>query len=76
MSAEPAMSNSVCPQCGTGFRCGMEGGDVDCWCAALPPLLPVPAKPGFGAALPACLCPECLSARLGASGGECGRGWP
>jgi len=65
MSAEPAMPNSVCPQCGTGFRCGMEGGDVDCWCAALPPLLPVPAKPGFGAALPACLCPECLSARLG-----------
>ena len=32
-----------------------------CWCAALPPG-PMPAEPG------ACLCPECLRAKLLAEG--------
>jgi hypothetical protein len=42
----------------------MEGGDAVCWCASLPPLLPVPGK---SAAIPpgaSCLCPDCLKARL------------
>ncbi|MCM2308698.1 MAG: cysteine-rich CWC family protein [Sulfuritalea sp.] len=56
-----AAPTSVCAQCGAQFRCGMEAGDAECWCARLPPLLPLPAD----AAAPAtCLCPDCLRQRL------------
>jgi hypothetical protein len=74
MSAVSAAATSVCSQCGKGFRCGMEGGDVECWCAALPALMPVPAQAGTGVAVPACLCPDCLTARLDLSCGERGTG--
>ena len=57
--------NSVCRQCGAEFRCGMEGGDAQCWCAGLPPFMPLPDS----AAAPACLCPACLQARLRLAGG-------
>ena len=61
MSA-PAAAN-LCPQCGAQFRCGMESGDAECWCAALPALLPLPAK-ADPAAPATCLCPACLKGRL------------
>lgn len=66
MSAAPAAAapTNVCPQCGAQFRCGMEGGDDECWCSALPPLLPVPATSDPGLAAASCLCPACLKARL------------
>ncbi|MCC7310040.1 MAG: cysteine-rich CWC family protein [Sulfuritalea sp.] len=73
MRAGQARTISVCPQCGKAFRCGMECGDAECWCAALPPLMAVPAPAGTGATVPACLCPDCLSARLSPSAGEPGR---
>jgi len=41
-----------CSGCGKEFRCGGAAGDPDCWCAALPPLQPVPGR--------SCLCPRCL----------------
>lgn len=50
-----------CAQCGAPFRCGMEGGDAECWCVSLPPLLPLPAADSPSAG---CLCPTCLQARL------------
>ncbi|MDZ4255015.1 MAG: cysteine-rich CWC family protein [Sulfuritalea sp.] len=56
---------SVCAQCGAQFRCGMEAGDAQCWCASLPPLLPLPA-PVEGAAPATCLCPACLRQKLAA----------
>ena len=61
---------SVCAQCGAEFRCGMEGGDAECWCASLPPLLPVPPAESVIAAA-SCLCPACLQARLSLA--MCGR---
>jgi len=59
-------ATNVCPQCGARFRCGMEGGDKECWCASLPPLLPVPVPATGSADSPgaSCLCPECLKAKL------------
>ena len=67
-ASEAAVPTSVCPQCGAQFRCGMEGGDQECWCASLPPLLPLPAQsdPGSPAT---CLCPVCLKERLFPAGG-------
>ncbi|MDA8257625.1 MAG: cysteine-rich CWC family protein [Betaproteobacteria bacterium] len=50
----------TCARCGAPFRCGMEAGDAECWCAGMPPLLPVPAA----SAAVGCLCPACLQARL------------
>ncbi|MDP1610956.1 MAG: cysteine-rich CWC family protein [Sulfuritalea sp.] len=61
-SATAAPTN-VCPQCGAQFRCGMAAGDHECWCARLPPLLPLPAL-SDPAAPASCLCPDCLKARL------------
>ncbi|WP_409574982.1 cysteine-rich CWC family protein [Sulfuritalea sp.] len=62
MSASAAPTG-VCAQCGAPFRCDMEAGDAECWCARLPPLLPLPA-PADPAAPATCLCPACLRQRL------------
>ncbi len=64
---ESEAPTNVCPQCGARFRCGMEGGDKECWCASLPALLPVPVALKSDPDSPAvnCLCPVCLKARLG-----------
>ncbi len=56
--APPAIGPSVCPRCGTGFRCGMVSGDATCWCTQLPPLLPVPAADDTTTT---CFCPKCLA---------------
>jgi hypothetical protein len=42
----------ACARCGTRFDCGLGG---DCWCAAEPATLPLPASPAED-----CLCPACL----------------
>lgn len=63
MVSATAAPTSVCPQCGAQFRCGMEGGDEECWCAGLPPLLSLPA-PADPAAPATCLCPACLKKKL------------
>ncbi|MDR0701943.1 MAG: cysteine-rich CWC family protein [Azoarcus sp.] len=47
----------TCPRCGARFHCGAHTGK--CWCAALPPLLPVPAPGEAG-----CYCPDCLAGVL------------
>ncbi|MDP2821878.1 MAG: cysteine-rich CWC family protein [Sulfuritalea sp.] len=62
-----AAPTSVCPQCGAQFRCGMEAGDQECWCASLPPLLPLlplPAQSDPGSPAASCLCPACLKERM------------
>ena len=66
MNAVPATAvpTNVCPECGVQFRCGMEGGDKECWCATLPAVLPVPAKAGQEPVTASCFCPVCLNARL------------
>jgi hypothetical protein len=43
-----------CPRCGAVFVCGNEAGAASCWCAELPPVLPVPGAGG------GCYCPACL----------------
>jgi len=43
----------ICEACGTAFDCGLGG---DCWCAAEPFRLPIPA----GRSTDDCLCPTCL----------------
>lgn len=58
---------NVCPQCGVQFRCGMEAGDMECWCARLPALLPLSAQAGDDPAAAQCLCPACLQLRLAAT---------
>jgi hypothetical protein len=47
-----------CAICGSEFSCGADRGA--CWCAELPPL---PAERRVAGA--SCLCPACLSQRLG-----------
>ena len=68
--SEGAEANSRCPRCGSSFRCGMVGGDRECWCARQPPLAPLPVPPAGTAA--SCFCPACLEAvraeRLGTAG--------
>ena len=69
MNVEPAtvVPTNLCPQCGAQFRCGMEGGDQECWCASLPALLPVPLKTESAShGSVSCLCPACLEKRLAA----------
>lgn len=37
---------SVCARCGATFSCAMADGDGSqpCWCASLPPVVPVPGR--------------------------------
>lgn len=57
-----------CPECGSAFVCGMAAGDAECWCARLPPLLPVPALAAapldISGAKVCCLCPVCLQRKF------------
>lgn len=56
-----AASRAVtCARCGANFECGLSG---QCWCAAEPYRLPMPA-----AALEDCLCPACLRKAAAAQG--------
>jgi hypothetical protein len=59
-------ATNVCRQCGAPFRCGMENGDKECWCASLPALSLIPAKVDGDSAAASCLCPACLQLRLAA----------
>jgi len=52
----------ACTACGTPFTCGMVAGAARCWCADVPPALPVPAA-GAG-----CLCPACLRSAVERAG--------
>ena len=55
-------ARETCSRCGASFGCGM--GQGSCWCAELPPLMPVPRSgeaSADGDGDPAsCLCPPCL----------------
>ncbi len=44
----------ICVRCGASFRCGNVAGDPTCWCAELPPVMPLDA------AATSCFCPACL----------------
>ncbi|MDP2819100.1 MAG: cysteine-rich CWC family protein [Polaromonas sp.] len=56
--------NSSCHRCGAAFRCGMVGGDNECWCVKLPHLMRVPASSASttntGTTGASCFCPACL----------------
>jgi hypothetical protein len=54
--SRPDDARSRCAQCGAPFRCGMQSGDPNCWCASLPAL---PLERLRAGAL--CLCPACLA---------------
>ena len=55
--AEP---NARCGNCGAPFTCGLAAGCAECWCAALPNVVPVPQVD----ATVSCLCPACLEAAV------------
>lgn len=63
--ARPAgeAANQRCDSCGEGFSCGMKAGAEKCWCAELPPVMPVSGD--------ACLCPKCLRAEAEKRVGLC-----
>jgi hypothetical protein len=48
----------ACGKCGSAFVCGMAAGAEHCWCADLPPLMPL-ADTAAG-----CYCPACLRVML------------
>jgi hypothetical protein len=58
----------ACARCGTTFECGLNG---DCWCAAEPYALPMPASPTED-----CLCPACLRKTAEAPAAEALAGMP
>jgi hypothetical protein len=64
VAPESSVANSRCAQCGAEFRCGMEGGDKECWCASLPPLMSLPESSATGSPAAGCFCPACLKAKL------------
>lgn len=41
-----------CPRCAAEFFCGGDSDTGRCWCAELPPIIPVTDE--------GCLCPKCL----------------
>lgn len=45
-----------CVRCGTEFGCGAAEGRERCWCADLPPVMPVTDE--------GCLCPDCLKKEI------------
>ncbi|MDI1236263.1 MAG: cysteine-rich CWC family protein [Polaromonas sp.] len=56
-------SNASCPRCGAAFRCGMVGGDAECWCVKLPHVMPVPSSnpsSSIGTSEASCFCAACL----------------
>jgi Cysteine-rich CWC len=55
MEAKKEPAEAHCARCGAAFGCG-AGGAAPCWCAALPPLEPVPGR--------GCLCRACLEREL------------
>jgi hypothetical protein len=69
MSETPsrAAANSRCAKCGAEFRCGMEAGDQQCWCASLPSFMPLPAASEPGSTEAGCYCPTCLKEMLRAT---------
>jgi hypothetical protein len=53
---------STCTRCGAQFGCAMaDGSDAPCWCAELPPVVPVPGAEAR------CWCPACLRQHLAGS---------
>jgi hypothetical protein len=68
-AAAPAAVNSRCAKCGAEFRCGMEAGDPECWCASLPPLMPLPLPLPSDPDVVGCFCAACLKSALGSSTG-------
>ncbi len=47
----------MCSRCGAQFPCGALPGQSRCWCAELPPIMPLAAEGD-------CFCPECLRAEI------------
>ena len=53
MHSEVAMQQlKQCPRCAAEFVCGAASETERCWCAELPPIMPVTDE--------GCLCPTCL----------------
>jgi hypothetical protein len=53
----------TCARCKAQFGCGQAEGGGSCWCADLPPIMPVKGE--------SCLCPSCLRAEVAARVGDC-----
>ena len=48
-----------CPACGGGVECGMVNGEDECWCSALPNVLPMSDDRDAK-----CYCRACLEALI------------
>jgi hypothetical protein len=63
---ESLIMEKKCVRCGAEFGCGAAAGEKACWCAELPPVLPVTDE--------GCLCPQCLRKEIEkrlAQAGQC-----
>jgi len=58
----------TCPKCGAAFVCGNAAGAESCWCAELPPALPLPCD------ATGCYCPGCLREIIEQQGQSSGMG--
>lgn len=52
----------TCARCKAEFGCGNVEGKTSCWCAELPPVMPLGD---------ACLCPKCLKEEIARRVGDC-----
>jgi hypothetical protein len=59
-ATKSAETNARCGNCGAAFTCGLAAGCAECWCAALPNVVPVPRVDSRAS----CLCPACLAAAV------------
>lgn len=55
MDSTASSRTKRCPQCGASFQCTEGVGPENCWCEALPNVMPI-------GELRQCLCPSCLLA--------------
>ena len=69
MTSNSFQSSQPCPRCGVAFQCGMACGARECWCAALPTVVPVPGQD----AAQGCWCPACLKAEIDRRSIEAGK---
>ena len=50
-------TRKICNRCGADFGCANLGDGSRCWCAELPPVMPLRTEGD-------CLCPDCLKSEI------------
>jgi hypothetical protein len=58
------MQNKMCASCGSAFECGIEAGEMTCWCFDLPHVIPLDSIGSDDKTGVDCLCPTCLQQKI------------